>query len=113
MNLAYDNRRGFRGLINYGQLPTSDSGSQPFTQNVLAHEFGHYLGLNHTCRGLRGVQENSEDEYCRGRTYAEMNNRMSYGTVLDPTRHAQPWIARLVDHQYDPGGSPWRAALVT
>lgn len=79
---------------------TEDQGHQDFTQNLAAHEFGHYLGLNHRC--FSPATANAAADYCIGRTYELMDNMMSVGNTLT-SAHAEPWASRLRRHHYHCG----------
>ena len=79
------------------RMPTSDRGEQPFTQNTAAHEFGHYLGLNHTC--FSAATSNAAADYCHERSQALQDRVMSLGNVVTGVE-GQPWLDRLRRHHY-------------
>lgn len=82
-------------------LPTSNHGRQRITQNYAAHEFGHYLGLEHTCAG-GPVVANSNEAYCFGRSRGMQRNVMAFGGLVQP-EHADPWRDRLRLHHHHCG----------
>jgi hypothetical protein len=101
MYLAYDRRNGF-AIDEHRTLTSSDGGSSSYLQNTLAHEFGHYLGLPHTCLNMAGGPPGvfgADAEYCIGRTHDEMLDVMAVGNIVRGW-HGQPWVARLRRHQY-------------
>jgi hypothetical protein len=73
---------------------TSDAGTVELKQNVLVHEFGHYLGLDDTCKG-RGPSE-----YCEGMSKDLVENLMSIGNKF-VTAHAAPFRERLKKYHKD------------
>lgn len=82
-------------------LPASDErGDHRFWQVVAQHEFGHYLGLSHTCASA-GVA-NSNAQYCHGRTVYEQEDMMAAGYQVRPW-HATAWLERLPQHDYYTG----------
>ena len=94
-------------LLNAGRADDSDwirrretsdhDEPQDFTQNLAAHEFGHYLGLNHRC--FSPATANAAADYCAGRRHELMDNMMSIGNTLTPA-HGEPWASRLRRHHY-------------
>lgn len=76
---------------------TEDEGPQPFTQNLAAHEFGHYLGLSHRCHSP--ATANALPDYCIGRTQEMVDNIMAAGNTLSAA-HGEPWASRLRRHHY-------------
>lgn len=69
----------------------------PFTQNLAAHEFGHYLGLNHRCSSP--LHANGAADYCHRRQHELVDNMMASGNRLS-AGHGQPWASRLRRHHY-------------
>lgn len=82
------------------RTPTSNHGAQPINQDYAAHEFGHYLGLNHTCYSPGTA--NASADYCIGRSRGMQRNVMAMGGVVQP-EHAEPWRARLQLHHHHCG----------
>lgn len=79
-------------------------GCTDFEQNTAAHEFGHYLGLDHACAGAGGL--NSSAQYCALGTIQEQRSLMAVGNDIRPA-HAWPWSHRLRLHNYH-AGFTWR-----
>jgi hypothetical protein len=77
-------------------VATSDAGTVSLKQNVLLHEFGHYLGLKHTCKGM-GKNIN---QYCKGMTKDLAENLMAVGNKFI-TAHAKPFRRRLKEYHKD------------
>ena len=75
----------------------NQSGLHTCHQNTLAHEFGHYLGLSHTCAAGGGL--NSSAQYCEGGTMEQLDSLMAIGNDIRPA-HAWPWRHRLPRHHY-------------
>ncbi len=68
------------------------------TQRVFAHEFGHYLGLNHVCTRA-GRAANSNAEYGEGQGQEAIQDVMGMGDVVT-ARVAAPWLQQLSEHRY-------------
>lgn len=77
-------------------------------QNYLAHEFGHYLGLDHSCHTpasaavgwCSGVPSGVPDEYCAGTTGPQMDRIMAMGNRV-VRENGTAWQQRLVTlHHY-------------
>jgi hypothetical protein len=79
-------------------LPTSNHGDEvTFRQNTVGHEFGHYLGLAHTCAGEG--RANGDAEYCDGRSRGRQRHIMAVGNAVH-RGHARPWLNRLPRHHH-------------
>lgn len=76
---------------------TSNHGRITIHQNFAAHEFGHYIGLHHTCRDP--ASPNQPGEYCDQRSRGLQQNIMACGNVIQ-REHAAPWKNRLSSHHY-------------
>lgn len=87
------------GFYTERDVPCSDHAApQRFGQNTVAHEFGHYLGIPHTCVALATQSDLcGDEEYCGGRTLREQQNMMALGDTHD-VNHAIPWSSRLFRH---------------
>jgi hypothetical protein len=68
-----------------------------FSQKILLHEFGHYLGLDHHCHWAGGDSE----QYCTGRTPLEQDDLMAVGNQIRD-HHASVFASRLGKHNYPP-----------
>lgn len=75
------------------------------SQSVFAHEFGHYMGLQHPYAG-RGPRAGSDEEYGedQGNPLA-IQDIMGMGELVTP-RVGTPWARQLPDHGYFPQ-FPW------
>lgn len=93
-----DNASSFS--LTYNQIPSSDQGTNNVTQNVAAHEFGHYIMLRHTCARQSGADTNADIAYCSGRTLHQIQSLMSYGERID-AHHAFLWERQLQRHHYN------------
>lgn len=68
-----------------------------FTQNLAAHEFGHYLGLNHHC--FASAHANQPADYCHQGDAEMVDNMMAAGNRITAL-HGEPWVSRLRLHHY-------------
>ena len=84
--------------------PTSNHGEVHIQQNYAAHEFGHYLGLDHTC--YTPATANTGADYCGGRDRGRQRNIMSVGNVIH-REHGRPWRDQLASHHHH-CGLTWR-----
>jgi len=75
----------------------SDNGVVPITQNVAAHEFGHYVGLSHTCVSRAPSDINTSNAYCAGLVQARQEDLMAAGNILRRA-HGGLWRRRLRRH---------------
>ncbi|MBZ0117546.1 MAG: hypothetical protein K8H88_11150 [Sandaracinaceae bacterium] len=88
-------------------------------QNTVAHEFGHYLGLDHSCHvpsstavgWCASPSPDQPDEYCRGTTEEEMNRMMACGNRL-VAENGTPWQQRLAAEHHYRCGAGWVPRLV-
>lgn len=85
--------------LEYRAVNTSNRGRVDFDQNVAAHEFGHYLGLNHRCERPGAADNNVEDAYCANRSRGRQRDIMAIGNTIERW-HAQPWFSRLPRHHH-------------
>jgi hypothetical protein len=69
-------------------------------QTVFAHEFGHYLGLEHVCAG-QGHVLNSAGEYGEGHGADAIRDIMGCGNTVTP-RVGTIWQQQLQAHGYFP-----------
>jgi len=68
-------------------------------QRAFAHEFGHYLGLDHQC-----MRTNPRDPYCRNQSTAQRISLMALGERIY-RYHAYPWLNRIQRPAARPGVS--------
>jgi len=95
---ATSDQRAFN--ITFQNRRTSDAGSVDITQNVFAHELGHFLTLDHTCAHLvNAAGGNGSPAYCDGRARVRQEFLMSYGTNMH-RNYARLWWSRLERHHY-------------
>jgi len=80
--------------------PSSNHGTVHVNQNYAAHEFGHYLGLQHTCH-TPGTA-NTDADYCIGRDRGRERNLMSVGNMIH-REHGRPWRDQLASHHHHCG----------
>lgn len=76
-------------------LDTDVASGVPITQNTVAHEFGHYLGIEHTCqRPGADIGWCDPSPYCVNRNQVLQDNLMALGNRIQRD-HARPWRRRL------------------
>jgi hypothetical protein len=91
---------GRGSLMRQRELETADEGMVTMRQNVAAHEFGHYLGLEHACQRQQ-VDGGACDltAYCIGRTRYMMEDLMATGNTVRG-RHGVPWKKAARRHHF-------------
>ena len=106
MYLAWSGAGGwdFPNSASAWRFPTSQ-GEMSFTQNTVAHEFGHYLGLPHSCQ-VPGADvgwcesPSGISPYCVGEEPYLMSSIMGVGDQVRH-EHGNPWRDRLTAiHHY-------------
>jgi hypothetical protein len=77
-----------------------------FYQDVVQHEFGHYLGCEHFCEWAPG-KKNSIEKYCDYRAYVEQDHIMAAGdkwhgnySHLGALHVGKPFVDCLKTHDY-------------
>lgn len=100
--------RGPGSLTRTLTIETSDRGDVEITQNAAAHEFGHYLGHNHTCQRPVPIDGGQCDlsQYCipvgnhaPPRRYVETASLMAAGNEMR-SEYATKWQEALAQHHY-------------
>jgi hypothetical protein len=85
-------------IVNVDAWSCLTSGAEGHRQEVAAHEFGHYLGLDHVAVGFPGCPpSNTNAGPCYGVTVHQRGDLLGMGDRVEAW-HSTPWLRRLPRH---------------